>query len=61
MMADFCRDAFDVDGDVSVTLADGQVYCINNPIDAWDWLKRADWSSVTVYDQRFDQVYGWDR
>lgn len=61
MMASFCKAAFSVRGEVSITMTDGRHFVSQFPSAVWKWLDGKDWSSVTVYDADFNQSYGWDR
>ena len=64
MMATFNRHSFNVQGSVSVTMADGRRFRSDFPVAVWKWLtssKGKDWASVTVHNKDLDEYYGWDR
>ena len=55
MNATFTKTAFDVVGQVVVTMADGRVFNSAFPAAVWRWLNGKDWRSVTIWDDRFQQ------
>ena len=61
MNATFTKTAFDVVGQVVVTMADGRVFNSAFPAAVWRWIDGKNWKSVTIWDDRFQQSYGWDR
>lgn len=61
MMAAFNKHAFDVNGDVTITMTNGRVIFSRFPSVVWNWLKGKDWTNISVFDADFNQSYGWDR
>jgi hypothetical protein len=61
MQADFCKEAFNIDGKVWVKMHDGREFNTQFPKVVWRWLDGKDWASVSVWCNDLDQCYGWDR
>ena len=61
MSANFTKAAFSVNGMATATLANGKTYTSQFPLALYKWLNTKDWSDVTVWDDDFNQSYGWTR